>query len=187
LPSNSDAKSGVTLEVNRRPASFARNIQANVRKRTDGTCRKCQRLLMTATLSSEYDDFLFAPIADDAAGVPQTVLTTLARLNLDPWDEAATLFRLPRDSATERLASLIAVPAATAMRLVKLLHEPTTKRPRFAAATPQRLTDTPVKRVSKTVYYLLAIAFLLIGLWAMAIGQPRIPAESTPAPATVAS
>lgn len=136
---------------------------------------------MTATLSADYDEFLFAPIADDAAGMPQTVLTTLARLDLDPWDEAASLVRLPRDSASERLASLLSVPAATAIRLVKLLHEPSVKRPRAAAPRPGRPADVPVKRVSKAVYYLLAIAFLLIGLWAMAIGQPKVPADSPPA------
>jgi hypothetical protein len=151
---------------------------------------------MTATLSTDYDDFLFTPIADDAAGMPLTVLTTLARLNLDPWDEAASLVRLPRVSATERLESLLAVPATgstphadsatTASRLVKLLHEPTARRPRSASA-PQAMADTPAKRVSKSLYYLLAIVFMLIGLWAMAIGQPQVPTDAAPAPASTAS
>jgi hypothetical protein len=40
--------------------------------------------------------------------LPLTVLSALARLDLDPWKEAAELSDLPRDSATQRLASLIA-------------------------------------------------------------------------------
>jgi hypothetical protein len=40
--------------------------------------------------------------------MPLTVLSALARLDLDPWKEAAELSDLPRDSATQRLASLIA-------------------------------------------------------------------------------
>jgi hypothetical protein len=142
---------------------------------------------MTATLSTDYDAFLFAPIADDATGMPQTVLTSLARLNLDPWDEAASLVRLPRESATERIASLLTVPAATAIHLVKLLHEPSIRRPPFEAAAPRQPEDASAKRVNKTVYYLLAIAFLLIGLWAMAIGQTRITEDPAPAPAISAS
>ena len=36
-----------------------------------------------------------------------SVLSALARLDIDPWQEAADLARLPRDSATQRLATLI--------------------------------------------------------------------------------
>lgn len=151
---------------------------------------------MTATLSNDYDDFLFAPIADDAAGMPLTMLTTLARLDLDPWEEAASLVRLPRVSATVRLEALLAVPpngstphadsATTAGRLVKLLHEPTAKRARSATA-PQPTAATPARRISKNVYYLLALVFMLIGLWAMALGQPRIAPNSDAAPVPAAS
>jgi hypothetical protein len=142
---------------------------------------------MTATLSTDYDDFLFAPVADDAAGMPLTVLTTLARLNLDPWEEAASLVRLPRGSATERLASLLAIPAATATGLVNLLHEPSTKRPRIARAPAQSFAEAPAKRLGVTFYYLLAIVFLLVCLWAMAIRQPQIPPNAASAPASATS
>ena len=37
-----------------------------------------------------------------------SVLSALARLDIDPWQEAANLARLPRETATERLATLIA-------------------------------------------------------------------------------
>lgn len=36
------------------------------------------------------------------------VLSALARLDIEPWQEAAKLARLPRVTASERLASLIA-------------------------------------------------------------------------------
>ena len=55
----------------------------------------------------------------------------LARLNVDPWQEAANLARMPRENATQRLASLIAaLPGgssahqdtnAVAIRLITLL------------------------------------------------------------------
>ena len=40
--------------------------------------------------------------------MPLSVLSALARLNVDPWKEAAELSELPTDAATQRLASLIA-------------------------------------------------------------------------------
>ena len=70
-----------------------------------------------------FDNFLYAPV--DAT---LTVLSALARLNLDPWKEAAALARLPASAAEARLASLIATlpdPAldsqAIATRLIALL------------------------------------------------------------------
>ena len=57
---------------------------------------------------SEFNDFLYAPIGAETTGMPLSVLSALARLNVDPWGEAAELSKLPKDTATQRLASLIA-------------------------------------------------------------------------------
>ena len=40
--------------------------------------------------------------------MPLTVLSALSRLDVDPWKEAAELSELPKDTATQRLAALIA-------------------------------------------------------------------------------
>ena len=56
----------------------------------------------------EFDDFLYAPIGADRNEMSLTVLSALSRLNMDPWEEAAELCELPKDSAARRLASLIA-------------------------------------------------------------------------------
>ena len=56
----------------------------------------------------EFDDFLHAPIGTDSNEMPLSVLSALARLNIHPWQEAADLSELPKDAATQRLASLIA-------------------------------------------------------------------------------
>ena len=61
-----------------------------------------------------------------------SVLSALARLDIDPWQEAAELARLPREAAVRRLASLIANlpedgaasqrdPKTIAARLIALL------------------------------------------------------------------
>src|ERR1700691_4725148 len=84
-----------------------------------------------SVLASEFDDFLFAPIGDDRNDMPLSVLSALARLDIDPWLEAAELARLPRETATQRLASSIATlpggpseylePGTIAAHLIALL------------------------------------------------------------------
>ena len=53
-----------------------------------------------AFLGAEFNDFLFAAIGADAGGTYLTVVSALARLDLDPWAEAAILARLPGGIAT---------------------------------------------------------------------------------------
>ena len=57
---------------------------------------------------SEFNDFLYAPIGADRNEMPLSVLSALTRLNLDPWKEAAELSELPKGTARQRLAALIA-------------------------------------------------------------------------------
>jgi hypothetical protein len=83
------------------------------------------------------DDFLYASIGVGSNDMPVSVLSAFARLNLDPWQQAAALRDMPRPSATRRLAELIAqVPgelaktdlAATAHRLIELLPRGSTSK-----------------------------------------------------------
>jgi hypothetical protein len=80
---------------------------------------------------SEFNDFLFAPIGEDRNGMLVSVLSGLARSDVDPWQEAAKLAQLPGDAATKELAALIGAlpdravsyqdPRTIATRLVALL------------------------------------------------------------------
>ena len=58
-------------------------------------------------LGSEFDGFLHATIGDDGNGMLLSVLSALARLGVDPWQEAASLASLPAPSAVARLTGLI--------------------------------------------------------------------------------
>jgi hypothetical protein len=58
-------------------------------------------------LGAEFDDFLFAPIAEDRNGLPLSVVSLLGRMDLDPWQEAAVLAALPAEAAAQRLTSLL--------------------------------------------------------------------------------
>jgi hypothetical protein len=89
------------------------------------------RAAAMAPPGAEFNDFLFATIGEDRNGMLVSVLSGLARLDVDPWQEAATLAQLPGETATQRLASLIGAlrdrdsfyldPPAIAMRLIALL------------------------------------------------------------------
>ena len=59
-----------------------------------------------------FNGFLFASVGEDRSGMPLSLLSTLARLDLDPWEEAARLAALPGEAAIERLSALISPHAA---------------------------------------------------------------------------
>jgi hypothetical protein len=84
-----------------------------------------------ARVDPAFDRFLQAPVDEDAPQHLLTVVSVLARLDLDPWHEAAVLATLSPDAAADRLEGLLdklsdsaAVgrdPARVAARLVGLL------------------------------------------------------------------
>jgi hypothetical protein len=63
----------------------------------------------TATTSpgSEFHEFLYAPIGNDADGMTLSVLSALARQDLDPWAEARRLAQLPQRNAVEQILGLL--------------------------------------------------------------------------------
>jgi hypothetical protein len=58
-------------------------------------------------LGPEFNDFLFAPIGMERNGKSLSVISAMARLDLDPWAEAKILSQLPAVSATQKLTSFI--------------------------------------------------------------------------------
>jgi hypothetical protein len=154
---------------------------------------------MTALLRTDLNDFLFAPIADDANGMPLTMLTALARTGADPWAEAAALAALSRETATQKVVSLLAkvpngpAPGADtltlAARLVALLHSaarqpapPVDAAPSVEAAAPVDPARPRTGSGRRAIYYLLAL--LLIGALWMQSRQNVPPFVDTSVPAT---
>lgn len=80
---------------------------------------------------SEFNEFLFARVGEEGNGMPLSVVSALARLDLDPWKEAARLSDLPKELAAAALDGLIGrLPAGSwersdsqkiAARLIELL------------------------------------------------------------------
>jgi hypothetical protein len=86
---------------------------------------KMTRSASPCPIEGEFDEFLFAPIGEVKDDMPLSVLSALARLDVDPWHEAAKLSLLPRACAIQKLATLIAaLPETDCARLVALLPCP---------------------------------------------------------------
>lgn len=62
-------------------------------------------------VSRDFDTFLRAPIARGGDGTFVSVLSGLARLDIDPWLEAAQLATLPIAAATARMSALMSALA----------------------------------------------------------------------------
>jgi hypothetical protein len=62
---------------------------------------------LSPLIGPEFDQFLGASIGEDRNGTGLSVLSALARLDVDPWNEAMSLARMPREAAAVRLSALI--------------------------------------------------------------------------------
>lgn len=130
-----------------------------------------------------------------------TVLSALARQNVDPWQEAAELARLPGNTAIQRLASLIALlpdepsthrdPATIAARLISLLPGRSSLKmwPRKTLLDVAAPNSSLV--INMIVINVVFAAFVLGAQWLVASHQPpaevdnaRVPASSAACPKT---
>ena len=58
-------------------------------------------------LNTEFNDFSFQPIGEERMRCCSVSSSALARLGIDPWQEAARLTQLPKELATQRLMSMV--------------------------------------------------------------------------------
>jgi hypothetical protein len=117
---------------------------------------------------SQLDDFLLAPIGCEQNGMTLTVLSALARQDIDPWREAASLAEMPRESAALRMSSLIAeLPEKPSGRL-----DPEAIAARLVAHLPHQsaVAPAPNKAVARAsavnhsgLFIFLTLAAFLLG------------------------
>ena len=63
--------------------------------------------LSVPSFTSRYNQFLYAPICEEANGMQLSVLSALARMDVDPWEEATCLAAMPKAIAVRTLASTL--------------------------------------------------------------------------------
>lgn len=115
----------------------------------------------------EFEPFLYASVGKDRNGSVVTVLSTLARLNLDPWKEAAELAALGREAARSRLGLLLSrvrdVPelgneeGSFAQTLALLLPDRSTASTMSGGTTRSGAAVPPY-----AIWAILAIVFILV-------------------------
>jgi len=120
---------------------------------------------LSPLIEPEFDKFLGASIGEDRNGTGLSVLSAFARLNVDPWQEATSLARMPRDAAAARLTELIeALPRARAnavpskliaAHLVALL-------PKGKALDVRSLDSAFAARGSRATQVLMALGALVL-------------------------
>ena len=111
---------------------------------------------------TDLDPFLFAPIGEERNGMLLSVLSALARLDKDPWQEAATLNTLPVQDAAARLTSLLSGAAnppepTTIARLIALLP-----RSLLHEGKPREIAWGSPKSTPWVVAAYIVMAFIMI-------------------------
>ena len=154
----------------------------------------------TSALESRFDRFLYAAVREDPDGTPLTVLSVLARLDIDPWKEAAKLAQLPREAAARALAVLIsALPTGfatppdsetIAARLITLLPHRSEQgiAVRGDPSGGPHVIRIPNRAtiVARAVLGLIVLALLLVSQWLTVRHLVLQPAKGPlAAPATV--
>jgi hypothetical protein len=119
--------------------------------------------LSVSSFTSRYNQFLYAPICDEANGMQLSVLSAFARMDVDPWQEATRLAAMPKAIAERTLVSTLdqvlgkschrSETEVIAARLVQLLPH------RGEGGT---ITPTETARVgAQRTYWLVWLGFAL--------------------------
>jgi hypothetical protein len=153
------------------------------------------RAALADRLGSEFDAFLFAPIHEESNGTLLRVVSVLARMNLDPWQEASELARLPDDAATRKLTALIAAlpagqsaradPGLIAARLSGLLPRQARVTISAHALISQLPSANRSRALTSIILYAIFMLFLLCAQWLVISHDP--PAHVAPAQENAAS
>lgn len=148
-------------------------------------------------LGAEFNGFLFEQIGADDRGRQVTVVSALARLDMDPWAEAERLSLLPDETAALSVAMVLSrLPEIafgftntqqTAKRLVQLLPNRPLRHPSKRlfqwAATRQALPSAVAAAMLCSVIFLfLAQIFLPSHHAGLAASLPPIAAQAVPTP-----
>ena len=131
------------------------------------------RLEILRPEGNDFDPFLYAFVGKDRNGSAVTVVSALARLGLDPWEEAARLTNSGQEAARGQLGAMLAgfkdVPAlgldhgAVAAKLAGLLPAPLSNR--ASDLTVPAMPNWPTgsfKRVLLVVFFLLVLVRIYV-------------------------
>ena len=150
-----------------------------------------------SVLGSEFDDFLFAPIGEDGNDTPLSVLSALARLDVDPWEEAAELARLPRRNcnsktgfvdrgATEGPLAHVDPRSISARLVAHLPRRDRSNLPSRETLLSVGAATNPRAFIPMIFIYVIVAIFMMGAQWIAASRQPPARVDNTHTPASSA-
>jgi hypothetical protein len=132
--------------------------------------------------TSAFNDFLYAPVGEEDNGMVLTMLSALARCEVDPWGEAARLSELPREAATKRLALMISslprgqwpksAVSDIASRLTALLPG---QHSSDSPVQPTASANVPPKPATKMTFLFISLIVILLSAQALTVYHGRAP------------
>lgn len=146
-----------------------------------------------APLRPDLNNFLFAAVGEERNGIPLSMMSALAQLDLDPWEEAGRLSALAKQEAIERLTGLILRlpgfrrPSSEAQQIAAELVDALPKH-NGDGGPATKLRPSPRNIASGKTFWLLCLAVAAIAFFLMLTqrdvpfgDQPPQPAIETPA------
>jgi hypothetical protein len=135
-------------------------------------------------LNTNFDDFLFASVAEEESGMPLSVASALARIGVDPWTEAGRLAQLSRADGTAALASMIArmsLPSGKASDTPRIAARLISLLPTSGARTslPQEIRSRPRLKWPNRLAWLLCLALIAAAVYG-ALPDPPLSALGAP-------
>jgi hypothetical protein len=150
---------------------------------------EAMRAAAIAPQGAEFHNFLYAPIYNDREGMTLSVLSAIARQDVDPWTEAARLSQLPRELAVNQIIDMLdALPRRTlgwfdrlevADRLFALLPRSPSLGLGARLRPPSTEEKNPAKGFTLNWHFLIIyIGAMLLINWAIAQIHARTAAPS---------
>ena len=118
----------------------------------------------------EFGDFLYAQIGSPADRMPLTVMSAMARLDIDPWQQAAELAALSRAAANARLLAIFAQlpldqkPPTISQALVCHLIELLPRNNKMSALSPARGESNTNDFLKTIIFGAMLFSILLLAL-----------------------
>ena len=147
-----------------------------------------------APFRPDLNKFLLAAVGEERNGIPLSMMSALAQLDLDPWEEAGRLSNLAKQEAIERLTGLILRlpsmrrPSSEAQQIAAELVDALPMH-KSEAGPAQEIRRAPPRNIaSGKAFWFICVAvaaiafFLMLSQGDLPFGDQRPqPASETPA------
>ena len=149
------------------------------------------------SIDRQFDRFLYAQIGEEPNGMQLSVLSALARQDVDPWEIAQQLTSLAREPAIRLLTPLLAripasasdkaAPEVIAARLVALLPSPHPSDREPGVSRIEQKCAPPVPMIDRIRLIVAFALCMLFSQWLLSGLSPKATAETPKSPAASAS